>query len=187
MNKRKMIIIFVIVLLVLLVGLTIFYFINKSNTVNNEITEYTPQEEMSDDEMRKTIVSIYYKNIETNTLVPESVCIDVKELTENPYTKLLNLLLAGPSNSKLECPIPENTKINNTYLSGDIVYVDFSPEFINNAPSGIEEESLIIYSVVNTLTELNEVDGVKFLINGEDNLGFSDNSISFKDPFVRND
>ncbi len=188
MNKKIIIIISVVLIILIISGIS-FYFINKSNSnnSNNQITEYTPQEEMSDDEMRKTIVSIYFKNIETNTLVPESVCIDVKELAENPYLKLLNLLLVGPANDKLECPLPEDTKINNATLKGNTVYVDLSKEFIDNAPAGVEEEGLIIYSIVNTLTELNEVSGVKILINGEENLSFSDNGMNFKEEFERND
>ncbi len=189
MNKKKILIIITIILIIVLIGLAIFYFINKSNSNNpyEQITEYTPQEEFSDEEIRKTIVSIYFKNIETNTLVPESVCIDVKELSENPYMKLLTLLASGPTNDKLESPLPEGTTINNAYLKGNTVYVDFSKEFIDNAPAGVEEEGLLIYSIVNTLTELNEVSSVKILINGEENLCFSDNGMNFKEEFVRND
>ena len=186
MNKKKIFIFIAIVLIIVLIGLTVFYFIYKSNS-SEQIAEYTPQEEFSDDEIRKTIVSIYFKNIETNTLVPESVCIDVKELSDNPYMKLLTLLASGPSNDKLESPLPEGTTINNAYLKGNTVYVDFSKEFIDNAPTGVEEEGLLVYSIVNTLTELNEVSSVKILINGEKNLAFSDNAINFKEEFVRND
>ena len=99
----------------------------------------------------------------------------------------MTLLASGPTNDKLETPLPEGTIINNAYLKGNTVYVDFSNEFITNAPSGIEEEGLLIYSIVNTLTELNEVSGVKILINGEENKSFSDNSMNFKEEFVRND
>ena len=186
MNKKKIFIFIAIILIIVLIGLTVFYFINKSNS-SEQITEYTPEEELSDEEVRKTIVSIYFKNIETNTLVPESVCIDVKELSDNPYMKLLTLLASGPSNDKLESPLPEGTTINNAYLKGNTVYVDFSKEFIDNAPTGVEEEGLLMYSIVNTLTELNEVSSVKILINGEKNLAFSDNAINFKEEFVRND
>ena len=186
MDKKKIFIFIAIILIIILIGLAIVYFMNKSDS-SEQITEYTPQEEFSDEEIRKTIVSIYFKNIETNTLVPESVCIDVKELSENPYMKLLTLLAAGPSNDKLESPLPEGTIINKAYLKGNTVYVDFSKEFIDNAPAGVEEEGLLIYSIVNTLTELNEVSSVRILINGEENLAFSDNAMNFKEEFVRND
>ena len=188
MNKKKFFTILLIILVVLIIlGLCIVYIVKKYTKPVNTINEYTPEQEMSDDEMRKTIVSIYFKSIETNTLVPEAVCIDVKELADNPYSKLITLLLSGPSNDKLECPLPEGTKINNAYLNDGTVYIDFYKEFIDNAPSGVEEESLIVYSIVNTLTELNEVSGVKILINGEENSSFSDNGINFKEIFVRND
>ena len=188
MYKRKLFIFTVIVFIVVLVGSIIFFIINKtSNNSTNESNEYIPEEEISDDEIRKTIVSIYFKNIETNTLVPESICIDVKELSDNPYIKLLNILASGPNNDKLESPLPEGTTINNAYLKGNTVYVDFSKEFIDNAPTGVEEEGLLIYSIVNTLTELNEVNSVKILINGEENKSFSDKGMDFKEEFVRND
>ena len=186
MNKKKILIIAAIILFLILIGIYVFNFVNKSNSTN-QISEYTPQEEISDEEIRKTIVSIYFKNIETNTLVPESVCIDVKELAENPYMKLLTLLSVGPTNDKLESPFPEGTKINNAYLNGNTVYVDFSNEFIENAPSGIEEEGLIVYSIVNTLTELNEVESVKILVNGKENCSFKDKGMDVKELFVRND
>ena len=48
-------------------------------------------------------------------------------------------------------------------------------------------KSMIIYSIVNTLTELNEVSGIKFLINSEENLQFKDDKINFKEVFVKND
>lgn len=160
---------------------------NSSNTINNEIKEYTPAQEFSDDEIRKTIISLYFKNIETNSLIAEAKCIDVKELYKDPYTYLINLLIAGPESDKLESAIPEGTKVNSCTLKGNIVYVDLSKEFVDNAPSGVDEESMIVYSVVNTLTELNEVSGVKILINGEENLGFNDSKINFKNIFTKND
>lgn len=70
-------------------------------------------------------------------------------------------------------------------LFGDTIMLDLSENFINNHPGGAELESATIYSIVNTLTELTEVNSVKFLINGEENRGFNDNAITFNNPFVR--
>lgn len=160
---------------------------SKNTTLQNEIMEYTPQEELSDEEIRKTIISLYFKHTESNSLIAEAKCIDVKDLYSDPYTYLINLLIAGPESEKLESAIPEGTKINSCTLNGNIVCVDLSKEFIENAPAGIDEESMIVYSIVNTLTELNEVSGVKILINGEENQAFKDGKISFKTIFVKND
>lgn len=188
--KNKKILIFIIALVVILLVLGVIFYFNFPNynqNENNILEEYTPQEEISDTEIRKTIISLYFKNIETNSLIAEAKCIDVKNLSKDPYAYLVNLLITGPENEKLESAIPEGTKVNSCTLKGNTIYVDLSKEFVDNAPSGINEESIIIYSIVNTLTELNEVSSVKFLINGEENKAFKDEKISFKDPFVKND
>lgn len=188
--KNKKLLYSIIVLILILLILGALFFLTPSNSdrnASNQILEYTPQQEFSDDEIRKTIVSLYFKNIETNSLIAEARCIDVKDLAKDPYTCLINLLIAGPENEKLESAIPEGTKVNSCTLKGNTVYVDLSADFVNNAPSGINEESMVVYSIVNTLTELNEVSGVKFLINGEENKSFKDGAMSFKDIFAKND
>lgn len=189
MKNKKLAICSIILLIILVIGVIVF-FMNRSKSkenTSNQITEYTPQEEMSDDEIRKTIISLYFKNIETNSLIAEAKCIDVKELYKEPYSYLINLLIAGAESEKLESAIPEGTKVNSCTLKGNTVYVDLSKEFIDNAPAGIKEESMALYSIVNTLTELNEVSGVKFLINGEENQAFKDEKLNFKEVFTRND
>lgn len=189
--KNKKLLFYITVAVILIFIIVTLIFIIKPNNSNkntsNEFLEYTPAQELSDDEIRKTIISLYFKNIETNTLIAEARCIDVKELYKEPYTYLINMLITGPENEKLESAIPEGTKVNSCTLKGNTLYVDLSKEFIDNAPSGIEEESMIIYSIVNTLTELNEVSGIKILINGEENLQFKDGKINFKEIFVNND
>ena len=188
-NKKLLFYIGIAVILILIIIALIFIFNPNTSdeNISNEITEYTPAQELSDEKIRKTIISLYFKNIETNSLVAEAKCIDAKELYKEPYSSLINMLIAGPENQKLESAIPEGTKVNSCNLKGNILYIDLSKEFIDNAPSGIEEESMIVYSIVNTLTELNEIFGIKFLINGEENLQFKDGKINFKEIFVRND
>ena len=186
-NKKLLYSIIVLVIILLVLGVLFFSKPDDSSNTSNQLKEYTPAQEFSDDEIRKTIISLYFKNTETNSLIAEAKAIDVKELYKDPYTYLINMLIVGPESEKLESAIPEGTKVNSCTLKGNTVYVDLSKEFIDNAPSGITEESIVIYSIVNTLTELNEVTGIKILINGEENKAFNDNKISFKDVFVKND
>lgn len=42
-----------------------------------------------------------------------------------------------------------------------------------------------MYSIVNTLTGLNEVEAVKILIDGDNEASFKDNLINFKNAFVK--
>ena len=89
------------------------------------------------------------------------------------------------SDSSLSSIIPENTKVLNTNLSGNCLTIDLSQEFIDNAPQDSIQKSNMIYTIVNTLTELKEVDSVKFLINGEEVSGFESDGINLTSEFTR--
>ena len=178
--KKK--VIFSIIILIILIGIGVWYFLTKDN--EEQINEIIPEEEISEEQMRQTIVSLYFYNTDTKSLVPEGRLIDVKELVEDPYRKLMELLIEGPQNASLSKTIPDETRINKIELKEDTLYIDLSAEFIDNHSGGEEQESATIYSIVNTMTNLTEVNSVKILIDGEENKAFKDNKIKFDDPFV---
>lgn len=177
MKNKKIFIIFSILLIVILIGghFGIKYVKNKSEKINNnEIAEYTPEEEITDKQLRQTIVSVYFPSKETNEIVPEARLIDIKEIINTPYEKLVNLLIEGPKNEKNNKIIPENTKLLRNYLEGDCVVLDFSEEFLNYDKNNEQEKNNIIKSIVNTLTGLTEINKVKILINGNINDEFNE-------------
>lgn len=181
----KKVCIVVILILLFAVG-TWLFFTQKSNN-EQVISEYQPEEEISDEQLRQTIVSLYFKNKNTDELILEGRLIDVKLLLNEPYKTLMQLLIDGPKNEKLEKLIPDGTIINNIELKNDILYIDLSKEFIENHEEGEELESKTIYSIVNTMTQLTEVNGIKILIEGEENREFKDGKIKFNDIFVKKD
>lgn len=130
------------------------------------------------------MISLYYTNIETNTLMPEARVIDAKNLLENPYKTLTEYLIEMPKNEKLKSSIAEGTKINNAEREGDIVVLDLSKEFIENKSA--DEINLAIYAIANTLTELNEVNYIKILIDGEENKKIEGTDIVLNKEFARN-
>ena len=176
--KKAIIILGLIILLIILI-----WFLTKDSEV--EFIEYTPVEEITEEQSRQTMVKLYFKNKETGDLDTETRLIDVKNLANNPYEVLVKMLIEGPKNEKLERLIPEDTNINKVEIQKNVVIIDFFEGFIKNHPGGLEEESKTIYSIVNTLTELTEVDGVKILIDGEEGKAFLDGAINFKEVFVK--
>lgn len=167
MKNKKILILFIIsVIIIVLVGYFAIKIVKQKK--NNEIqSEYVPQEEISDEQSRETIVSLYFLDKETNMLKPEARLVNVKELIQSPYNVLVELLINGPKNDKLKTVIPENTKLLKSYLDGECLTLDFSEELLNyNKEDGKEKDNLI-NSIVNTVTELNEVNKVKFLVNGQ--------------------
>lgn len=181
--NRKVFLTIMAILIIGIVGVTIYLLTNKNNDVSQN--EIQPQEEVGNDTMRQTIATLYYQNKETKELMPEGRMIDSKTLLTDPYATLITLLIEGPKNEKLQTVIPEGTRVLKAELKGDIVYLDLSKEFIDNHKGGQEAENMTVYAIVNTLTQLNEVSSVKILINGRENQAFKDNKINFKNAFIR--
>lgn len=187
-KKEGIIIVFFLILLVVVLGGVIYYFNQNKKVETNEIVEeYVPEEEVSDEQLRNTIISLYFINKDSGEINPEARTINTNLLIDNPYKYLLEQLMEGPKNEKLTKAIPENTKINNIELKGDTLNIDFSHEFIDNAPEGKDSENKILATIVKTVTELNEVNSVKILIDGEENKSFKDGAINFEKTFSRAD
>ncbi len=182
LDKKRVFIIGIAITIIVVILVGVYFFIAGKES-ENEITEYTPQEEITDEQMRQTIVSLYFKN--DNGLIPEARLMDVKELISNPYEKILNMLIEGPKNENLQKTIPEGTKIIKIEREGEILVLDFSEEFISNHVGGEEQEKLTVQSIVKTVTELTEVNGIKIKINGEENKEFKDGKIKFEQIFNR--
>lgn len=185
MKGKKFLISAIIILVVIIVILVVMAFFTSEEETN--FIEYTPEEEISNEQERQTLITLYFQNKETKMLIPEARLIDAKLLIQNPYYTLVELLLNGPKNEKLETVIPQGTRVIGVETKGDMAIVNLSDEFISGINSGAEEEGKMVYSIVNTLAELTEIDSVKILIEGKEGLGFEDNAINFKSPFVRKD
>lgn len=178
MKNKKIILLFLILLIIIfIIG---FFSINyvKTKKQNQILNEYIPQEEISEEQLRETIVSLYFADKETNMLKPEARLVNVKDLLKSPYNVLIELLINGPKNDKLKSIFPENTKLINSLLEGECLTIDFSEHLLNYNKEDLKIKENLINSIVNTVTELNEVNKVKILINGQVND-------EFKDEYVR--
>lgn len=169
MKKKRIIAIITLILIVLLV---IFILKNISIEKNNGYEEYTPQEEISEEQSRQTKVTLYFENIETGELDTEVKIVDANLLINSPEKELLNLLIKGPQSSNLKRIIPEGTVVHDIKIDKSCAIINMSNEFLNYEND--ENKLKAINSIVNTLTNLKEIDSIKFLINGEENEKVSD-------------
>ena len=182
MNNKKLTYILICVIIILAI---IFIILKLPKKESEKISEYTPEEEITEKQSMQTQVTLYYNDVETDGILPEARLIDAKGLVENPYRILVELLIEGSKNERVRASIPKGTTVNSAELIGDMVVLDLSKEFIENVNLGEKEEKKIISSIVNTLTELKEVNSVKILIDGEENCQFEDGGVSFKEVFVK--
>lgn len=127
-------------------------------------------------------VRLYFAN-EDNTKLKLEVRYIPKAEEKKSVNQLANIivqeLINGPSSkSGLKGTIPVGTKPGARVkidAATATATVDFSKEFIDKHPGGKTAEQLTIYSVVNSLTELKEIQKVKFTIEGKVKKDFKGN------------
>lgn len=164
--KRKKLIAIITFLLILI--LAFFVYKNISIEKNkDEYQDYTPQEEISEEQSRQTKVTLYFENIDTGELETEIKVMDANILINNPEEELINLLIKGPQSSNLKKLIPDGTVLHDIKIEKSCAIINVSNEFLNYENE--ENKLKIINSIVNTLTNLKEIKSIKFLVNGEQN------------------
>ncbi len=92
----------------------------------------------------------------------------VAPLIDNSMEKtIVHELIKGPANDDCISTIPAETKIISVETKDSICFVNLSAEFISKHSDGSVAETFTVYSVVNSLTELEGVESVQFLIEGK--------------------
>lgn len=130
-------------------------------------------------------VILYFSDEQELKLVPENRLVEVKQ-RESLETQIVEQLILGPKEKGHFSTIPSETKIRNIKTEGSICYVDLSNEFISKNTGGSSADLFTIYSIVNSLTELEEVNKVQFLIEGEKISDYK-GSLDISKPLDRKD
>ena len=157
--------IFILFIIIILIVFSIFICYKKIvNNKSEKISEIIPQEEITDDQMRSTTISLYLKK--DGKLVKEQKNIDSKILLNEPYKEILNILIKESENSS-EKTLPKGAILKNIKKEGDTLLIDFSKEFINNI-EGENEQKIAINSIIKTMTQLTEINEIKISVEGEE-------------------
>ncbi len=186
MKNKK---IFFMLFLVLIIILIILFFIIKSfnsKTTSDEnmpLSDYTPEEEISSKQLRETVITLYFPDT-NNELKSEGKLIDSLDLVNNPYQKIIELLLEGPQSENLFKAFPENTKIIDVKLQNNCAILNFSEELLNYEDEN--QKYNIINSLLNTLTELNEVNSIQILVNNDLPKDF-ETEYTLKNPLTKSE
>ena len=114
----------------------------------------------------KTTVNLYFISEDGVTLTKEKRTLTLT-LTDKLPEVMVRELIKGPEEEGLSSAIPAGTEINEIMIKDKVCYLDLSAEFQKNQSGGPREEALTIYSIVNSLTELPNIQYVQFLIDGQ--------------------
>ncbi len=163
--KKKGLFIIILLIIICIVAFIIIKNNNSQKESSNEVLEYTPEEEISEEQLRETILTLYFQNSETGELKSEGRLINANELVKDPYRQIVQCLIDGPKTNDLQNVFPENTRILEANIENNCVTLNFSEELLNFETD--DQKYTIINSILNSLTQLTEVNSIKILINGE--------------------
>ncbi len=117
------------------------------------------------DSLLSTNLTLYFASADGMSLVAEnrqvyySRNVSVEKL-------VMEQLLKGPDDSRLLSALPAGTKLNSISVSDDGVCIANFDASLETAITGVTE-NVTLYSIVNSLTELDSIKQVQILVNGE--------------------
>ena len=105
-------------------------------------------------------------------------------LVDNSLEKtIVTEITKGPDGGDAYATVPKETKVLSVETKEGICFVNLSEDFISKFSGGTTEATMAIYSIVNSLSELPDIDKVQFLIDGVKVDSFGD--YVFSEPFER--
>ncbi|MBR0085044.1 MAG: GerMN domain-containing protein [Lachnospiraceae bacterium] len=147
---------------------------------------------MNNDFVENTMADI--KNINEYTFVLYYASSDNTQLVANGYNihynkaaskerVIIESLISGPVNTTLNSTLSSDTKLNSITTENGLCTVDLNSVFLT--PHNEQDFSIKIFSIVNSLTELDSIDKVRFLINGQKST-YEEDGISLDTEFEAN-
>lgn len=137
----------------------------------------------------KVPMYLYFSNEDNTKLLLEVRYIpasEAKKSVSNLASVVVRELIKGPQERKdAKSLIPEGADLRAPVkIEAGVATVDLTKEFVSKHPGGKELEQLTVYSIVNSLTEIKDINKVRFLINGKEQKEFK-GSLQFDAPFPR--
>ncbi len=130
-------------------------------------------------------MNLYFGSPDDKRLVIEKRVVVSEELSEEKV--IMEELIKGPRNKALKASVPPETRLLSVNTTDGICYINLSNEFLNTYRwSPQMNEAITIWSIVNSLTELNDIQGVQILVEGN-KVDVIEKYYSLKQPYFRNE
>lgn len=129
-------------------------------------------------------VVLYFASKDKKMLIKEQRTIRITD--KQPIEQyIVNELIKGPENKDAGPVLTSDTTLVSAETTDGTCFVNFKSNFVDRNTGGEDKELLAVYSIVNALTELENVQNVQFLIEGKkvEQFGF----ISIQNVLFRSD
>lgn len=135
-----------------------------------------------DNDFAKADFKLYFAN-EDGTKLKEYVLEDAKYGEKSKERFVVEQLIKGPQRSGYTATLSSKIKLINIVTANNVCYVDFEENFATELSK--VSNQMVIYSIVNSLSELNGIHKVQISINGDSAVKYHDD-ISLSETFTRN-
>lgn len=135
------------------------------------------------EDYREAVIALYFANEAMDGLVKVERTV-VYCSSSSMERIVVEQLLRGPEDSGAKASLPNTASLLSINVRDGVCYVNFDSKFITEVLGSYDY--VPVYSVVNSLTELPNVDKVQISINGSSETGFQRDILSFAIPFTRN-
>ena len=95
---------------------------------------------------------------------------------------VMQLLIEGPPDGSTKAVLPDTVSVLDISIRSGICYVNFDSNFLNDTMD--LDPKIIIYAIVNSLSELSDVSQVQIMVNGSSDVKFKD-TLSLAKPFTK--
>ncbi len=110
-------------------------------------------------------VVIYFSDSQAMNLISEKRII---ANDNNLYIKTIKELIKGPKKDELNKTLPEETEILEINIENGVCYANFNQTLQTGHWGGSTGERMTVYSIVNSLTQFEDIEKVQILIAGEE-------------------
>lgn len=142
----------------------------------------TRKSEGKEEQTELTELTLYFA---TDNAMLKKITVKTELGEKSEEEAVVDLLIKGVDDEEMISVIPSETKINSVKTADGTCTVDLSGDFVDGDFSGTADRTLAVYSIVNSLTELDGVENVQFLTDGEKQEIFGD--FLFDEPFEANE
>ncbi len=128
-------------------------------------------------------IVLYFADKNEDCLVAQNRTIKITDT--NPIEQyVVNELIKGSLSSDAKSIISPDTELISAQTTDNVCFVNFKSGFVEKNTGNEKRENLIIYSIVNSLCEINGVNSVQFLIDGKKIEKFG--SLDITNAFTKN-
>lgn len=133
-------------------------------------------------------ITLFFSDANAENLVGETREIKVESDDIISLTRgILMELIKGPAKEGNYPVITDKTRLWAIYFNNGCIYLDFHKNINDNLHMGSTGELLLLYSITNTLTQFQEIQKVRFLIDGTEKKSFETRHNRIDEDITKNE